>query len=81
MGMVNGGWRVDQQDKDHHLMFPRPTEITSMMPDRQYEDCWGPDLEYQVQDDSNEKNSLVLAATQRRVVTNTDKRTLTLDCK
>ena len=81
MGLVNGGWRVDQADKDHHQLFPQPTQIDDLTPDRHFEDCYGPNLEFKVNDTSNERNVLILAATQDQVTAHTDVRILKIDCK
>ena len=80
--MVNGGWEVDQADKDHDRLFPRPTEITSMVSDRIYTDPYSAQLEYQVNDVSYELNTLTQSEMRRRVqIHDGSAREIQLDCK
>ena len=58
MGIVNGGWNVDQEDVNHAEFFPAPELAQSMAADRIYEDTYGPTLEYDVNDVSVEPNIL-----------------------
>ena len=62
-------------------MFPPTVNATTMRPDRRFEDCYGPDLEYIVNDTSKEKNSILSAATQERVVSHSSKHVMKIDCK
>ena len=80
-GMVNGAWGVDQADKDHDKLFPRPTIISSMKSDRIYADPYSAKMEYQVNDVSPELNALTNHGTRRRVQIHNGERAVQLDCK
>lgn len=80
-GLVNGGWHVDQADKDHEKLFPRPSTIQSMKPDRIYADPYSAKLEYQVNDVSNEMNILAEVGARRRVQIHAGEREIHLDCE
>ena len=80
--MVNGGWEVDQADKDHDKLFPRPTIITTMKSDRIYADPYSAKMEYQINDVSPEMNTLNNGRTRRRVqIYSGEEREISLDCK
>lgn len=81
MGMVNGGWHVDQADKDNERLFPRPSQITNMQSDRIYADPYSAKLEYQVNDVSPELNALTEVAARRRVQIHAGELDIQLDCK
>ena len=79
--MINGAWRVDQADKDHEQFFPQPQVSDSMDPDRRFEDCYGPDLEFNVNDRSYELNSLTRPQNRQLVQSHESVRVLSIDCK
>ena len=80
-GMLNGGWHVDQADKDNELLFPKPTILTSMKSDRIFADPYSANLEFQVNDMSPELTVLNQTSRRRMVQVHAGERDIYLDCE
>ena len=78
---MNGGWHVDQADKDNERLFPTPTALTSMKSDRIFADPYSAQMEFQVNDVSPEMLSLNQAARRRMIQIHAGEKDVILDCK